>query len=413
MENGKTLLLECLKNEQESEKIARLHGYSRADWDAAYQVAVRNRLVPLLYHSLKNNLESLPLPSVIREDLRLTYVETAARNMNLYRQLLEMINIFNQEEIPVILLKGSHLAEMVYGNLALRPMSDMDLLVRSEDLHKADLIMSRQGYQAPKGKEGYSFEHLPPYRKPGAITIEIHFQITEPPYSRRYNIDDLWQRACREEIEGIRVLTLSPEDLLLHVSYHTSIHHGFKSGLLTCLDVKYIIDFYGDQFDWNTCWKRAETWGIERALYLILVLTEKTTGMIIHPAIKEKMSHESGSEAALSIAEEIIFEKKPQAPPFIARLFGDEPLRAKFRYIIRRLFPEREFMFSPGQRNIRVKQGKVQALNAYRNRIQRLIKRHTGSVWLALRRNPKALQAMKEENRKNQLRDWMGRVGGL
>jgi hypothetical protein len=66
--------------------------------------------------------------------------------MVLYRQLKEILIEFNKNNIPVILLKGAHLAQFVYGNIALRLMSDIDLLVKKEDLGCACAIIIKYGY---------------------------------------------------------------------------------------------------------------------------------------------------------------------------------------------------------------------------------------------------------------------------
>ena len=64
--------------------------------------------------------------------MRSIYYNSAARNMRLYKQLENFLDKFATEKIPVIMLKGAHLAWTVYPNMALRPMADVDLLVRNE-----------------------------------------------------------------------------------------------------------------------------------------------------------------------------------------------------------------------------------------------------------------------------------------
>jgi hypothetical protein len=55
---------------------------------------------------------------------------SALRNMRRCHELSKVLRILQNDGIPVIVLKGAALAEVVYGNIALRSMSDVDLLVK-------------------------------------------------------------------------------------------------------------------------------------------------------------------------------------------------------------------------------------------------------------------------------------------
>ncbi len=409
MDRGTAVLLDCLKKDEGEAKLSCLQSFSLEDWEAAGRAAAQNRLAPLLYHILKPYLNKLPAAGSTGKELRSAYLATAARNIKHYRQLLGLVEIFQAENIPLILLKGSHLAELVYGNLALRPMSDMDLLVKAEDLGKVDTVMKREGYSSAEDKQGYSFEHLPPYSKPGAIMIEIHFHIVEPPYSKRFEVSELWERAQRETIEEVDVMTFSPEDLVLHICYHAGVHHGFNAGLVPLLDIDRIADYYSSCLNWDLCRRRAEDWGMERALYLVVALTSKITGMPIPSGLTEHMPSAAELKEVISTTEEIIFDQKEGASKFISRLFSDEPVKEKLALIKSRILPDREFMFLPGQDDGTGNPAKITIAKAYLSRFRGLFTRHAKSVWLGLRRDPQTIAAMKEESKRNRLRKWLGK----
>ena len=408
MDKGTELLLGCIRMEDDRAKFDRLSGYNEEDWEAVLEAAGRNRMSPYLYHTLKPGFDQLPRAQSIQEQLRNIYFASAARNMRHYHQLLSLVVKMSAEDIPVILLKGSHLAELVYGNLALRPMSDMDLLIKPDDLQKADRLLKSEGYSASELLQGNSYEHLAPYRRSNSVTIEIHHNITEPPFSKRFAIEELWDRALEENIEDTAALTLSPEDLLLHLSAHVSIHHGFSFGIVPYLDIAKAVDYYSDQLNWTILWERAETWGMQRALYLVLALSEKFMGIPMPDEVIGSMRKDKEAENALASAEEIIFGRKPGAPQFFARLFGPEPLREKLKLIKKRLFPAREYLFTPEGSEGNDKSGLFINMKRYYIRIKGLYSRHAGSFWSALRRDTATLEAMSNENKKNSLRKWLG-----
>ena len=51
-----------------------------------------------------------------------------------------------REGLPVVVLKGAALAELVYQHIGLRTMADVDLLVEKKNLDKAGSILERLGY---------------------------------------------------------------------------------------------------------------------------------------------------------------------------------------------------------------------------------------------------------------------------
>ena len=73
------------------------------------------------------------------------YLENAARNLRLYDNLCKVLKILRRDGIPVIVLKGAHLAELVYGNRALRFMGDLDLLVQKDDVMRVDALLIEMG----------------------------------------------------------------------------------------------------------------------------------------------------------------------------------------------------------------------------------------------------------------------------
>ena len=99
------------------------------EWEALTHEAVISRLAPLLYYSLKK-FPREDVPDASLEHLRTVYYATAARNMQMHQQLKRVTDALDEIGIHYILLKGAALIQDVYeGNMALRPMSDIDILI--------------------------------------------------------------------------------------------------------------------------------------------------------------------------------------------------------------------------------------------------------------------------------------------
>ena len=401
---GADALLACLRREEEAVKINHLQAYRAVDWEVVLGSAIRYGVAPVLYHTLKPLYAELKISEAVWEKLRSIYYSSVVRNMRLYRELLKVVELLNSQGTPVILLKGGHLAETVYGNIALRPMADVDLLAREEDLPRVHRALIEQGYSTADGQLSCQL-HLAPYIKEKGQVIEVHFSITRPPVSERFAIATLWERVHKYSYQGVEVLTLGPEDLMLHICTHTCLDHSFDNGIMPYLDILHTVEHYEDSLSWEQLWERAGEWGIERTVYLMLSLTEKMLGLVVPEEIKAKMDTDREVLGALNTAEEMIFERGAGVSPVVARMFGQIGRREKLKYFLRRTFPPKEKMsvaFREPGGNSRLK-----LYWLYLLRVQSLLGRHGKLIWSGLRKNPAAVTVLDLENRKNNLRDWL------
>jgi len=127
MESGVANLLTCLRIEDREAKITRLQAFSEQEWHTILAAASQYGVVPILFHTLNQVHTNLYIPQALWTQMKHTYYRSAARNMRLYRELGKVLSALNSQGISVILLKGAHLAESVYKNLALRPTTRLYL----------------------------------------------------------------------------------------------------------------------------------------------------------------------------------------------------------------------------------------------------------------------------------------------
>jgi hypothetical protein len=96
----------------------RLETLSNSDWDVLIEESGRYGVASLLYHRLRTFHSDIPIPANVMARLRHIYLQSAGRGMHLYHELGKVLGLLRDENIPVIVLKGVHLAELVYGNIA-------------------------------------------------------------------------------------------------------------------------------------------------------------------------------------------------------------------------------------------------------------------------------------------------------
>lgn len=110
------LLLDCLRRNGSGPPEERLAALPAAEWADLLGAAGRHGLAPLLYYELKPVFSMIVPPAEVQEQLRVAYFASLARNMRLYHELGQVLAVCRDAAIPVILLKGVHLAEFVYGD---------------------------------------------------------------------------------------------------------------------------------------------------------------------------------------------------------------------------------------------------------------------------------------------------------
>ena len=271
-----------------------LAGLSSPDWKEILDLADRHGMTPHLHWNLRGTWDGLAAPDDLRETLRRRYVRQGVRNARLLGRLGRVLSAMRAEGIDVIVLKGAHLAELIYEEVALRPMVDVDLLVRVPDLDRAVEVLHSLGFEAIEHARGTEhqgaideFHHVAPMRRSGGPVIEVHYAIADlyafADLVGRKGIDTegLWARAEAASIGDAEALVLSPEDLVLHLCVHVALSHRFAAKLVQLRDLPAIVDRLGGRIDWKVLVERARAWGVLRAVTLTFALAERMFGTFL------------------------------------------------------------------------------------------------------------------------------------
>ncbi len=153
------------------------------------------------------------------------YVRALGHSLHLLRRCDELALHLRDSGIPVIVLKGAALARESYDDPGARPMVDIDLLLRPDDLLRAESLVRSMGYvdalpPAAARRERRALHHLPPLRHPRfGDTVELHHALVPPSASLRFDTGPLWDRA-RPRRGGAAGLVLDSADQFLHLAIH-------------------------------------------------------------------------------------------------------------------------------------------------------------------------------------------------
>jgi hypothetical protein len=280
------LLLSVLKNEEERLRVLARKG--DIAWGKVISKAIQHGVSPLLYVNLrKASLDSI-VPEQMMDWLRRAYLDSVARSLLNQQEIECLLKTFSRKSIPVIVLKGGVLAQTLYANPALRPMGDVDLLIRQADIVRVKPLLLTVGYQISpdpfcrSASFRWRFLKGMPFRKVGedgaSLELDLHWHLVFFDWYGdvvKMDLDGFWQRAVPVNIAGKRVLQLCPEDTILHLCAHMAINHKYQ-GLLRYVDLARALRVY--KLNWEHVVERAIQFRIKIATYFALRFCDELLG---------------------------------------------------------------------------------------------------------------------------------------
>ena len=316
------------------------------DWSALAATIQRERLAPLLHPSLA------PLgilPAGLARSLQQSYRATALRNLRLLGELRQCVAQLLQGGISAIVLKGAALAEPVYGNPALRPMGDLDLLVRRSDVDAVRRILEGRGYETGRAEThpGAAVEHENELlmRRPGRgrIDFDLHWSLIDSPYHQdRAQMDWFWETARQAPIGGAPALTLGTEALLIHLCAHLVLHHG-GTGLLWWNDIAEVLISEAARIDWNEMAARAHSFGLLLPVREVLArLATEWRAPVPAEALQALSKRQPSRREARVVSR--LRESGPAGRRFWTDLAGMPTWRQRLRFARMHLLPSAAYM---------------------------------------------------------------------
>ena len=179
------------------------------------------RLLPLVYHNLHGQGVRDPLMARLRGVYRRAWCE----NHRLFHAAAPVIERLAANGCELLLLKGAPLVLSYYRNHALRPMADIDVVVRGHQLQTAIEVLQGQGYRNGRAvtRDLLRFMHAVQFFHPDGAQIDLHWHVLfEAPAEQADRV--FWAATEAGEFMGTPVRQPDSTSLLLQV-----IVHGVRS----------------------------------------------------------------------------------------------------------------------------------------------------------------------------------------
>lgn len=378
-------------------------------WQALVALAAERAVAPLLRQRLREAGLHTLAPRETQGLLEATYQVTALRTMRIYADLARIARL--ADDIPLALLKGPALAAPIYGNVALRTIGDLDLLVAEDQVGRLARRLEEGGYRPLEHADEAAVlpHHLPPYVNPSAACpVEIHWQLTRPDAPYAIPIAEIRGRLVRLSLPGCEALGLAPEDLLIYLAVHATYHHDLIGvGPRPLCDIAQLIAVRGAALDWEAIVERAARWRCGRGLALALALAADLVGAAVPPPVLTALGAEQiGADLRAAAGEQLLstYAERAAMPAPLATLGDDSGLTARIRLVWRRIFVPRAELAAQFHTNPR----SPWITGLYLRRAWLLLRRHGGAA-LALAQGAPEVQA--QARRRGLLAAWLHKGG--
>jgi Uncharacterised nucleotidyltransferase len=273
------------------------------DWTALVALAIREGTAPLLHSHLARLGLLDRLPEVARRRLTDVVGGVWAANAVLARCWAQATTALRQAGVETLTLKGMALANTVYGEPALRPMADVDLLVREEDRAAAHAVLRSLGYRTP----GHAADMLGASRSFVELVrdgsrIDLHWHAAHYlRFERIVEVDHegMWARARPLITEGGRSRMLAPEDLLLHLVLHLTLGSDFAR-VLWYADIDAVVRRFAAQLDWGLVEREADHWRIRALTGWTLGVVAASFNTPLPAGLLDRLGHGRWRRAAIA-----------------------------------------------------------------------------------------------------------------
>ncbi|MBP8960592.1 MAG: nucleotidyltransferase family protein [Bacteroidales bacterium] len=247
---------------------------SRVDWDKLINISNNHGVIALVRYNLDKIGLINQIPEYHKDILYKSYLKNLRRNTLIFNLLDKVFDIAEAEKIKVYLLKGLALESTVYGNMGLRQMNDLDILVKKNDAIRLRKKLLSNGFSSQpiisplheKILPGYG-KHLPEMYRDG-FSVEIHFNLFDRNGERLTEL--FFEKQWKYIFDQIPSTKYSvPHPLLMfiylvrHLDWHEKTGH---SQVRLYTDLFFLLSYYPKEILCEELWDISSEAGIEKAL---------------------------------------------------------------------------------------------------------------------------------------------------
>jgi hypothetical protein len=264
------------------------------DWDDWLRVGLFNRMQTVLLNFCEASGAMAQMPPAVLKSLREEAAKFRQDAAVMGESLQIYLNLAAERGIETAVLKGLSVSANVYGDTAVRPGGDIDVLVRQKDVSPSIAILDEMGigqnWPNLMDDRFYERHHLHQQRCTVDLRLwyEIHWALDHPLTLLTIDYEAVMDRTTPGQLLGAPVADLSLPDLLLSLAIHLVKHAIYLPSVLDhpelariiladgmliyFVDVAEAVKLYEQEIDWQQTVDLAHAWGASEILGAVLQL---------------------------------------------------------------------------------------------------------------------------------------------
>lgn len=267
-------------------------------WKLLFELAERHGVQPLLHQALSSSDQLVPNADM--RVLRQLHQTNLHKSLLLARELIHLLEHLAQSNVDVLVYKGLALAEWAYGDIALRPVGDIDLLIHGRDLPQLREAVRQLGY-VPRAQISAAQERAALGSGYGSVfdgpagrnLLDVKWAILPRFYAVEFEHESFFRRGVSIRVAGHEMKTPSAEDTFLILAVHAAKHLWGR--LIWICDLARIVQ--RAELNWTWVAAQAKKLGIVRILRVSLHLVKRLVGVETPAAAENSLSRDSEAEA--------------------------------------------------------------------------------------------------------------------
>ncbi len=282
------LLVCCSRVEMGEDALTRASWLSQQglDWDYILEASIAHGVAPLVFCALKKVMhgagQDLRIPTRVLKQLEELHRGNVSRNRRLYRVIGDIFKTFQRAGVEAVALKDVHLARQVYPDLGLRPIGDIDLLIRRKNYPKVAALLNDLGFlPLPSADIPFTLKYASAhhFRRPNDnVWVDVQWNILDREWDVcgegefTFDSEDMWRGATRTTIDDFQLWVPKPEDMLFHLCLHLEGHTYCELILFT--DIAELLRHSDGRFDWNYFLELTRRYKAESSVYYVFRLVQ-------------------------------------------------------------------------------------------------------------------------------------------
>ncbi len=258
------------------------------DWPKVRALALRNGVLPLVYSYFTEQLE----PNEKLGELETLFRLNAVRSYHITQELVRLVELFKERQIPAIPFKGATLAQQLYGNVAMGQFVDLDFFVKRETLEDVARTLAEAGYvtdfdsRYAVRSDFFNVCETQFNNLKARTVVDLHWKVVPDRLSPGPDVESLIGRAQQLNLNDITIPILAPADHL-HVLCIQQCRDGWEklSAICAVAGLARLVE----EDDWEMLTEEASRYGSLNMVLLGLALAECLLDLSLPDKIRQRI----------------------------------------------------------------------------------------------------------------------------